>query len=626
MHHRPVNTPVVRGSRKWIGAFWCALIAPALAPLALSSHVSEHVVFEIVASFDPSGIGGRWPFAPLLQASDGTFYGTTRSGGAFGAFGDGTIFRMDASGTLTTLHSFNRDRGDGAAPEGPLIEASDGFFYGTTGQGGAFRRGTIFRMDPSGAVTTLHSFSGNDGAGPMGGVIEARDGSFYGTTHSSGQWGGGTIFRLAPEGTPWTFTTLHHFPGPDGRNPFAGLIQAKDGSFWGTATSGGLGDEVGYGTVFRLEADGTLRTIHYFRGFDGAQPTGQLIQASDGLIYGTTFRASSIFDPGTIFAIAPEGPLVSLWFPGQEGAGPLYAGLIQARDGHFYGTGGGLIFRFEPRIARTTVLHRLDPAEGSSLYAPLIQAADGSFYGTARTNAEGDICCAGPGTIFRLRLTRANHTPVVLDDAYGLDANTSLTVPAPGVLSNDTDEDGDALSATPESAPAHGTVALNSDGSFTYTPMTDYTGLDSFLYAARDGSAMSQLATVSLTVTAPVVPAPVITVEPDALLFGPQRVGEPSARQRVIVRNTGTAPLVVKHVRIGGAHRWDFAQTNTCARPIATGERCVIRVTFTPLKMGARRAAVVVAHNAATEPIRIRLMGEGQRRSPRLARSAVPQW
>ncbi|PYV38022.1 MAG: hypothetical protein DMG09_13155 [Acidobacteria bacterium] len=100
---------------------------------------------------------------------------------------------MDAAGTLTTLHSFNRS--DGSGPNG-LIQASDGSFYGTTLHGGAASNaGTVFKMDAAATITRLHSFAGSDGSGPNG-LIQASDGSFYGTTSEGGADDVGVVFRL----------------------------------------------------------------------------------------------------------------------------------------------------------------------------------------------------------------------------------------------------------------------------------------------------------------------------------------------------------------------------------------------------------------------------------------------
>src|SRR5439155_13819307 len=88
-----------------------------------------------------------------------------------------------------------------------------------------------------------------------------------------------------------------------------------------------------------------------------------------------------------------------------------------------------------------------------------------------------------------------NRPPTAADDSYGLNKNSSLTVNAPGVLSNDTDLDGDALAAVPVATTTHGSLTLNANGSFTYTPVSNYFGADSFTYRASDGVANSGIET-----------------------------------------------------------------------------------------------------------------------------------
>ena len=243
-----------------------------------------------------AGSDGGYPYAGLIQGSDGNFYGATNQGGANDK---GTLFKMDSSGVVTTLHSFAGS--DGAYPRGTLIQGSDGNFYGTTYRGGANGMGSVFKMDSSGTVTTLHSFAGVplDGANPWGGVIQASDGNFYGMTHFGGPPtavntnGNGIVFKMDSSGT---VTTLHSFGGAplDGAFPFAGLIQGSDGNFYGTTFNGGpptADNQAGNGIVFKMDSSGAVTTLHAFAGkpSDGGFPYAGLTQGKDGNIYGTTF-------------------------------------------------------------------------------------------------------------------------------------------------------------------------------------------------------------------------------------------------------------------------------------------------------------------------------------------------
>jgi len=282
---------------------------------------------------------GEHPAAGLTQGRDGNFYGTTESGGADDA---GAVFQITPSGTLTTLYSFTG--GDGEFPYAGLVQGSDGNFYGTTVFGGAdcldLGCGTVFQITPSGTLTTLYIFAGSDGANPYAGLVQGSDGNFYGTTKLGGlgpcTGGCGTVFKITPSGT---LTTLYGFAGSDGEFPYAGLVQGSDGNFYGTTYGGGANSD---GTVFKITPGGTLTTLYSFASSDGASPIAGLVQGSDGNFYGTTAGGGANSD-GTVFKITPSGALTTLYsFAGNGGANPD-AGLVQGSDGNFYGTtaGGG---------------------------------------------------------------------------------------------------------------------------------------------------------------------------------------------------------------------------------------------------------------------------------------------
>jgi uncharacterized repeat protein (TIGR03803 family) len=190
--------------------------------------------FTTLHSFD--GKDGSRPYAGLIQATDGNLYGTTDFGEPHG---EGTVFKITPSGMLTTLHSF--DYADGGNPSAGLVQGTDGNLYGTTYGGGANQGGEIFKITPSGRLTTFHSFEGTDGSYPYAGLVQATNGDFYGTTSGGGSSncfgaGCGTVFKITPSGI---LTTLHSFNGTDGQFPAGVLVRATDGSFYGTTEYGG---------------------------------------------------------------------------------------------------------------------------------------------------------------------------------------------------------------------------------------------------------------------------------------------------------------------------------------------------------------------------------------------------
>jgi uncharacterized repeat protein (TIGR03803 family) len=373
-----------------------------------------------LASFN--GSNGADPQASLVQGLDGNFYGTTFAGGAND---DGTVFKITPGGTLTTLYNFCSKTGctDGSGPQAGLVLATDGNFYGTTELGGASTAcpsgcGTVFKVTPDGTLTTLHSFDGSDGEDPVAALIQATDGNFYGTTDLGGPnwYNTGTVFKITPAGA---LTTLHSFDFYDGEAPLAALVQATDGNFYGTTSNGG--EAYGFGTVFKITAGGTLTTLHSFCSqsnsqmncSDGANPFAGLVLGTDGNLYGTTKFGGAVFfwvcaseGCGTVFKITPDGALTTLHsFDLDDGAYSI-AGLVQATDGNFYGTmddGGpetidGTVFKITPGGTLTT-LHSFDFTDGANPLAALVQATDGNFYGTT--------CCGGAsypnlGTVFSL--------------------------------------------------------------------------------------------------------------------------------------------------------------------------------------------------------------------------------
>ena len=355
---------------------------------------------------------GASPQAGLIQGSDGDFYGTTPSGGAFSS---GTIFKMTAAGAVTTLYSFSQggNLGDGQNPTAGLVQGSDGNFYGTTyGNSPGPNGSTIFKITPAGVLTTLYRFSGSDGANPHSGLIQGSDGNFYGTTESGGTSDKGTIFKMTSSGV---LTTLYRFSGSDGATPVAGLIQGSDGNFYGTTLVGGTSTGTVSGTIFRITPGGTLTTLYNFSGGnDGGGPQAGLIQNSDGDFYGTAAGGGgplSGYRYGTVFKITPAGTLTTLHtFSGSAGHGDSngafpYAGLIQSSDGNFYGTttgggicntgctsSGGTVFKITPTGALTT-LYRFAGVNGARPQAGLIHGSDGNFYGTTS---------GGNGTCFKI--------------------------------------------------------------------------------------------------------------------------------------------------------------------------------------------------------------------------------
>jgi uncharacterized repeat protein (TIGR03803 family) len=395
---------------------WAAVAVSAIA-LTLAAVTASAQSFKTLLNFN--GANGANPYyMSLVQGFDGNFYGTTAGGGTAGR---GTVFKIDAQGALATLYNFCSRAGcaDGSSPYGTLVEAPDGSFFGTTAAGGSNNAGTVFRITLRGVLTTLHSFTGGeDGSNPSGGLAEAPDGNFYGTTPLGGANSAGTIFKLTPNGTLATVYSFCARAGcPDGNEPIASLVLAADGNFYGTTYQGGTqrflcSGRSGCGTVFKIAPGGSLTTLHSFDSGDGASPEAALVQAADGDFYGTTAYGGSDHPwcadgCGTVFKITTAGVLTVLHtFSYTDGAIPVGA-LIQGTDGNLYGTtsqGGGsgccgTVFQVGGSGALTT-LHSFNSTDGSNPYGAVLQATDGNFYGTTSEGGANRL----DGTIFGLSL------------------------------------------------------------------------------------------------------------------------------------------------------------------------------------------------------------------------------
>ena len=384
--------------------------------------VQAGVVLTTLHSFQFSPNGAN-PAAGLVQGSDGYFYGTTGGGGTNG--GGGTVFTISTTGALTSLYSFTGGN-DGGGPSG-LVQGRNGNFYGTTSGGGTNGDyGTVFTISTRGALTSLYSFGkildvhGNalDGWGPNG-LVQGRDGNFYGTTAYGGTNNAGTVFKISTNGA---FTSLYLFTGGnDGGEPFAGLVQGSDGYFYGTTYDGGTNE---HGTVFQIRTNGVLTTLHLFTGGnDGGGPIAGLVQGSDDYFYGTTY-AGGTNEHGTVFKISANGMLTSLYsFAGDfsttgDGEYPD-AGLVQGSDGYFYGTTGGrdeMFFDFGKVFQISTDgalngFHSFYVGDGQYPRGGLLQGSDGNFYGTTYYGPGSfglDFPNPGYGNVFQISTNRAS--------------------------------------------------------------------------------------------------------------------------------------------------------------------------------------------------------------------------
>jgi uncharacterized repeat protein (TIGR03803 family) len=486
------------------GVYWL-LVSNALdtvasdpALLTVLPVIQPGAGLSTVHSFNAS-VNGLNPYAGLIQSIDGSLYGTTISGGSSNY---GTIFRISPTGLFFRLHSFVNGP-DGAHPFAGLVQGRDGFFYGATLGGGTNLLGNLFRMDSfGGSFSSLYSFQGgNDGKSPGASLVQGKDGNFYGTAYQGGASGYGSVFSLATNGA---LTPLAEFYHDNGANPVASLIQGTNSLLYGVAYGGGA---KGYGTVFTLPTNGPLTTLVSFNQTNGALPAGALLQGKDGAFYGTTSQGGTNGGWGTVFRMTANGALTTLYSFGYDDGATPAAGLIQATDGNLYGTtseggwgGQGTMFRLTTNGGLTTVLW-FNGANGANPQCQLVQAQDGSFYGTAEYGGVGYNGAAGTGNglVFRLVL------PMFISNPF-TQAVATVTVPySASLLTNTILPTGDAVSFAKVSGPAWLTVG--SDGTLSGTPALTDIGVGTFAVTLFDTNGWSANATMSIAV----VPTPWIT-------------------------------------------------------------------------------------------------------------------
>ncbi|MBI3417661.1 MAG: hypothetical protein HY043_20405 [Verrucomicrobia bacterium] len=345
----------------------------------------------------------------LVSASDGGFYGTTS--GFFDGLNSislpGSVFRATASGSFTTLVSFEGESDRGTDPDG-LVEAKDGKLYGFTifGRNG---NGSLFQIARDGGFKELFVFSGTNGARPYGRLLLASDGNLYGTTLSGGLNNQGTVFRIGTTGDG--FTNLYNFTGrSDGYQALGGLVETAGGVICGSTSAGGTGGggTVAGGTIFKLTHAGEFITL-----FQLNETTGYgfvyFTLAKDGGVYGTAAQGGEQ-DRGTVFSISSDSNLVVL-ASFKDGNGTFPRGLVEAGDGSFYGAtygsffgstaqagdlSNGTLFKFT-RGAGLTTLAVFNGTNGAQPNRQVALGTDGNVYGV--TSAGGQF---GKGTLFRL--------------------------------------------------------------------------------------------------------------------------------------------------------------------------------------------------------------------------------
>jgi uncharacterized repeat protein (TIGR03803 family) len=392
----------------------------AICILCLITSASAQNINQLFSFPCPTHQFGSCPegYSPntLIQASDGNFYGAAQyTTEGFSVSHGGTLFKITPAGQFTLLFTFAKDsKGNytnGDNPASGLLEANDGFIYGTTFEGGASNEGVLFRISKNGSgFSVLHNFCSSancaDGSAPVS-LILGRDGNLYGTTFSGGSsnancfpiGGCGTIFRFKP--TSKTLTTLFVLDGSSniGAQPF-GLTQDANGDFFG----------VDGPDVFKLTVAGEFTVIESFPRVDGFLPTSAnsaLMQAGNGKLYGslTTYSLNQVqfYQVGTNGSGFQEFPSIGTLSEDFE-----IGSIVEASDGNLWtafnetSSGNGSVIAFSSVDGSIVHNFSFGGPNGSVPEAGVIQGADGRIYGTTVGGGTVDKGQAPSGTVWNL--------------------------------------------------------------------------------------------------------------------------------------------------------------------------------------------------------------------------------
>lgn len=364
--------------------------AMLLLTFGLSAIPAQAQTYSVVIDFFglPPALPAVGPAA--AQGRDGSYYGTSVEGGTNGL---GTIFKITASGTVTTLYSF--DGSVGEYPFGGLTLGTDGNFYGTTNRGGSAGFGSIYKVTPAGVVTSLHTFTNTgDGTNPSAAPVLGNDGNFYGTTSGvdvSVTEANSTIYKVTPEGV---FTVLHTLnPATDGSS--AGpLTLGIDGNFYGGTAGGGANS---WGTLFKVTASGAFTLLHTFTNLADGRQGATLAQASNGTFYGAAYLGGAN-GAGVVFKMTPTGTFTKLHdLNGTTDGTAVTGNMTLGTDGNFYNVAlsngansGGTLFKVSSAGVFSKVLDFGGSNEGVSPATGLLQATSGLFFGSTENGGTGN--------------------------------------------------------------------------------------------------------------------------------------------------------------------------------------------------------------------------------------------
>ncbi len=353
---------------------------------------------------DFNDTGGAHPYGSLAEAANGKLYGMTSGGGSEGV---GVLFEYDpGSNTYLVKIQFEINGSLGGNPYGSLVQASDGELYGMSSDFGG-GEGVLFQYHP-GASAGANKFTFNDavflnesnvnGLGPRGSLMQASDGKLYGMTSEGGNKNSGVLFAYDP--VTDVYAKKIDFNGNNGDFPTGGLLRAANGKLYGVTVEGGSRD---YGVLFEYDPAANAYIDKFdFDGMNGSRPRGNLIQASNGKIYGTT-QGHDLYTPGSVLFEYDPGTGVYAkkhdfdYFNDPAGGASPHGSLMQASNGNIYGTtylggnnGYGVLFEYVPGTNAYTKKFDFDDLNGRNPEGYLVQAPNGKLYGVTGEGGSSD--------------------------------------------------------------------------------------------------------------------------------------------------------------------------------------------------------------------------------------------
>ena len=338
---------------------------------------------------------GRNPLSDLIEASDGYMYGTIQNGGLNNG---GVIYRISGDSSFEILASFDPTT-TGNFPLGGLVEVSPGVFYGTTSAGASESAGAIYKFTVAGGIQVMHAFVPDSEGTTAKGSLVFQNGFLYGTTSAGGTHNYGTLYKFSSDSG---LVVLHEFDGTNGGYPQAGLLFASNGSFYGTTETGGANNN---GLIFAYNDTTGFAVEHVLlsSNSEGSFPEGKLIQASNGMLYGIC-KQGGASGSGTIFEYDLNGTYTNLYDLVQPTDGGLATGsLTEGSDNILYGItqyGGsnsfGTLFQIGLAGGYTKLLDFNYTSTGINPVGQLLSDGNGSFYGACYGGGLSDA-----GTIFR---------------------------------------------------------------------------------------------------------------------------------------------------------------------------------------------------------------------------------